>query len=212
MRLDQGTYVSYPAEELFALLTLESHRNRCEIVGENLGTVPPEIDEALPKRKIWGMYLAEFQDWQKEPVPKPPTARDVALVGTHDTPTFAGWLKGEDIGDRVDSGLLAESRVPEVREEREAIAAGLARRFARPRDDPRALLGELLAWLGESESPLVMPWIEDLWLEDRGVNLPGTTSAARPNWQRPMRKLLDEVFSDAEISELARRLAQARAG
>ena len=57
-----------------------------------------------------------------------------------------------------------------------------------------------------------MPWIEDLWLEERGVNLPGTTSQARPNWQRPMRKLLDEVFTSPEIGELARRLAQARAG
>ena len=212
LRLDQGTYVSYPAEELFALLTLESHRNRCEIVGENLGTVPPEIDEALPRRKIWGMYLAEFQDWQKEPAPEPPTGRDVALVGTHDTPTFAGWLKGNDIGDRVESGLLTEAKAPEVREERAAVIAGICRRFERPAEDPRALLGELLEWLGRSESPLVMPWLEDLWLEDRGVNLPGTTSQARPNWQRPMRKLLDEVFSDAEISGLARRLAQARAG
>src|SRR5690242_808547 len=212
MRLDEGTYVSYPAEELFALLTLESHRHRCEIVGENLGTVPPEIDEALPRRKIWGMYLAEFQDWQKEPAPNPPTGRDVALVGTHDTPTFAGWLKGNDIGDRVESGLLTESKAPEVREERSAVVAGISRRFERPADDPRALLGALLEWLGRSESPLVMPWIEDLWLEDRGVNLPGTTSSARPNWQRPMRKLLDEVFRDVEISELAKRLAQARAG
>ena len=38
--LHQGTYVTYPAEELFAILILESHRNRCEVVGENLGTVP----------------------------------------------------------------------------------------------------------------------------------------------------------------------------
>ncbi|HEX4634336.1 MAG TPA: 4-alpha-glucanotransferase, partial [Gemmatimonadales bacterium] len=211
MRLDQGTYVSYPAEELFALLTLESHRHRCEIVGENLGTVPPEIDEALPQRKIWGMYLAEFQDWHKEPAPTPPTGRDVALVGTHDTPTFAGWLKGKDIEDRLESGLLAATKAPEVREERAAIVAGVSGRFDRPADDPRALLGELLEWLGRSESPLVMPWLEDLWLEDRGVNLPGTTSQARPNWQRPMRKLLDEVFTDVEISDLARRLAQARA-
>jgi len=212
MRLDQGTYVSYPAEELFALLTLESHRHRCEIVGENLGTVPPEIDEALPRRKIWGMYLAEFQDWHKEPAPAQPTARDVALVGTHDTPTFAGWLKGNDIDDRVDSGLLAESAAREVRQERHVIIAGMARTFARPADDPRALLGELLEWLGRSESPLVMPWMEDLWLEDRGVNLPGTTSQARHNWQRPMSKLLDEVFTSPEIGSLARRLAQARAG
>ena len=213
MALDQGTYVSYPAEELFAVLTLESHRHRCEIVGENLGNVPPEIDEALPRRKIWGMYLAEFQDWYKPDVdPAPPTARDVALVGTHDTPTFAGWLRGNDIGDRLRTGLLKPEAEEEVRDERARSAAGIARRFHGSPDDPRGLLGEVLEWLGRSESPLVVPWLEDLWLEDQGVNLPGTTSAAHPNWQRPMRKLLDEVFTDPEIGALIRRLAQARAG
>ncbi|MEK7379947.1 MAG: 4-alpha-glucanotransferase, partial [Gemmatimonadota bacterium] len=59
--LDEGTYVSYPADELFAILTLESHRHRCEVAGENLGTVPPEISEALSHHRIWGMYLAQFE-------------------------------------------------------------------------------------------------------------------------------------------------------
>ena len=209
--LHQGTYVSYPAKELFAILTLESHRNSCEVVGENLGTVPPEINQALSRHRIWGMYLAQFQDWTSaEAPPPPPTTGDIALVGTHDTPTFAGWLAGNDIADRVESGLLAAAAAPAAREERAAAAAGLARWLARPRDDPGALLAALLEWLGRSESPLVVPWIEDLWLEDRGVNLPGTPSAVRPNWQRPMRKLLDEIFTDAEIDGRIRQLARAR--
>jgi 4-alpha-glucanotransferase len=211
LSLHQGTYVSYPAEELFAILTLESHRNRCEVVGENLGTVPPDIGEALPRHRIWGMYLAEFQEWAgPEDAPLPPTAGDMALVGTHDTPTFAGWLAGNDIADRVEHHLLTEAAAPGVRKERSRAAAGLAQWLARPLDDPGALLAALLEWLGRSESPLVVPWLEDLWLEDRGVNLPGTRSSARPNWQRPMRKLLDDVFTDAEIDGLIRHLARAR--
>lgn len=76
--------------------------------------------------------------------------------------------------------------------------------------DPLPLLTELLEWLGRSESPLVVPWLEDFWLEDVGVNLPGTRSSARPNWQRPMRRLLDEIFADAEIDAMVRRLQRAR--
>jgi len=49
-----------------------------------------------------------------------------------------------------------------------------------------------------------------LWLEERGVNLPGTRSSERANWQRPMQKLLDEIFSDPEIDALIRRLRRAR--
>jgi 4-alpha-glucanotransferase len=202
--------VSYPAEELFAILSLESHRNRCEVVGENLGTVPREIHKALPRHRIWGMYLAQFQEWSGKQETAPPTDRDMALIGTHDTPTFAGWLAGNDIGERIHYGLLAEAAAPAVREERTWAAHWFAKRFDRPLDDPSALLAELLEWLGRSESPLVVPWLEDLWLEDVAVNLPGTPSSQRPNWQRPMRRLLDEVFSDAEIDGLVRRLDRAR--
>ncbi|HEV2749059.1 MAG TPA: 4-alpha-glucanotransferase [Gemmatimonadales bacterium] len=212
MGLHQGTYVSYPAEELFAILTLESHRHHCEVVGENLGNVPPEIDKALPRHRIWGMYLAQFQDWSGKEggqLPAPPTDRDMALIGTHDTPTFAGWLAGNDIGERVHYGLLAEQTAPDVRKERSQTGEALARRFDRA-DDPRALLADLLEWLGRSESPLVVPWLEDLWFEDEGVNLPGTPSSVRPNWQRPMRRLLDHIFGDVEIDALIRRLDQAR--
>jgi 4-alpha-glucanotransferase len=210
MGLHEGTYVSYPAEELFAILSLESHRNRCEVVGENLGTVPREIHKALPRHRIWGMYLAQFQEWSGKQETAPPTDRDMALIGTHDTPTFAGWLAGNDIGERIHYGLLAEAAAPAVREERTWAAHWFAKRFDRPLDDPRALLAELLEWLGRSESPLVVPWLEDLWLEPVAVNLPGTPSSQRPNWQRPMRLLLDEVFSDADIETLIRRFNEAR--
>jgi 4-alpha-glucanotransferase len=208
--LHEGTYVSYPAEELFAILSLESHRNRCEVVGENLGTVPREIDKALPRHHIWGMYLAQFQEWSGKEETAPPTARDMALIGTHDTPTFAGWLAGNDIDERIHYGLLAGAAAPAVREVRMWAAHWLASRLDRPLEDSKALLAGLLEWLGRSESPLVVPWLEDLWLEERAVNLPGTPSSVRPNWQRPMRLLLDEIRSNAEIDGLVRRLHHAR--
>jgi len=209
MGLHEGTYVSYPADELFAILTLESNLHRCEIVGENLGTVPLEIDEALPRHRIWGMYLAEFQA-SAGPEVAPPTAANVALVGTHDTPTFAGWLAGNDIGERVRCGLLSESAAPGVREERARAVNWLAAHLESSPDRPEQFLARLLAWLGRSESPLVIPWFEDLWLEDRGVNLPGTRSSDRPNWQRPMSRLLDEIFLDARVSQFADLLQRAR--
>jgi 4-alpha-glucanotransferase len=207
--LNAGTYVSYPAEELFAVLTLESERHRCEIVGENLGTVPPEIDQALPRHRIWGMYLAQFQAWRGPAVPAP-SAAEMALVGTHDTPTFAGWLRGTDIAERVRYGLLSERAAPGARAERTTTVQQLARRLGSRAEDPHGFLADLLEWLGRSESPLVVPWIEDLWLEDRGVNLPGTRSSERANWQRPMRWLLDDIFVNPEADGLLRRLHRAR--
>ena len=211
MGLNEGTYVAYPAEELFAILALESERHRCEVVGENLGTVPKEIDAALPRHRIRGMYLAQFE------APRgggahiaAPGAHDMALVGTHDTPTFAGWVAGNDIAERVHYRLLADELAPHVREERRKAVQGLARKVGSTPDDPRAFFAALLEWLGRSASPLVVPWLEDLWLEEVAVNLPGTPSFQRPNWQRPMRRLLDDVFTDPDVDALVRRLDTAR--
>jgi len=207
--LHEGTYVSYPAEELFAILTLESHRHRCEVVGENLGTVPPEIDAALSHHRIWGMYLAQFEA-ARGPALESPSDRSVALVGTHDTPTFAGWLTGNDIGERVQYGLLPKARAPRVRKERAQAVRWLRERLHCKLEEPRGCITAVLEWLGRSDSPLVVPWLEDLWLEEVAVNLPGTRSSQRPNWQRSMRRLLEAVFTDPEIDVLVRRLDQAR--
>jgi 4-alpha-glucanotransferase len=208
--LHQGTYVKYPAEELFAVLTLESHRHRCEIVGENLGTVPKDIFEALPRHQIWGMYLATFEADGVTPMIGP-TPDDVALVGTHDTPTFAGWLAGNDFAERVHYRLLKDSAVPDAQAARLNAIRRLAERLGRPVDDPPGFLADLLEWLGGSPSPLVIPWLEDFWLEEVRVNLPGTSSSVRANWQRPMRMLLEEIFADPAVNALAERLQRTRA-
>lgn len=209
MGLHQGTYVSYPADELFAILSLESNRHRCEVVGENLGTVPPEIFEALPRHLIWGMYLAMFQA-SGGPNVTPPTSADMALVGTHDTPTFAGWLAGNDIKDRVRYGMLAERAAPAAIEERVRAMGWLAETLGVHVEDRKTFFAALLTWLARSDSPLVVPWLEDLWLEEVAVNLPGTPSSQRPNWQRPMRRLLDEIFADPEMDALLRHLHATR--
>lgn len=205
-----GTYVSYPADELFAVLTLESVRNRCEVVGENLGTVPREISDALPRHQIWGMYLAQFEAASVADL-APPSGDNVALVGTHDTPTFAGWLHGADVAERLQHGLLRPESERRVRQERSRAAKRLATRVEASVDEPARMLVAMLQWLGQSESSLVVAWLEDFWLEERGVNLPGTRSSEHPNWQRPMGRLLDDIVDDPFVNECIRALATSRA-
>src|SRR5205085_8948616 len=58
---DQGAYVSYPAEELHAILSLESHRHQTMIVGENLGTVTAEVNQAMARHGLRQMYALQYE-------------------------------------------------------------------------------------------------------------------------------------------------------
>jgi 4-alpha-glucanotransferase len=144
------------------------------------------------------MYLAQFE--AAKGMRAAPSAGDVAMVGTHDTPTFAGWLAGTDIDDRVAHGLLKAAHAPSVRKERAMAVRALASHFGLEVRQRSKLLLALLDWLARSDTTLLIPWLEDLWLEKKGVNLPGTRSSDRPNWQRPMCRLLDEIVNDAEVA------------
>ncbi len=207
--LNGGTYVRYPAEELFAVLALESHRNRCEMFGEDLGVVPAEVRRALRRHDVPGTFLAEFATGE-EPL-RAPTRDLVALIGTHDNPTLAGWLAGADIDERVRYGLLAAEDQDEEHEMRRDSISRLADALGGDASRPGALLETILEWLGRSDSRLVIPWLEDLWLEPEQVNLPGTTSSERPNWQRPMSRVLEDALEDPDVLARVERLRESRA-
>ena len=56
-----GAYVRYPAEELYAILCLESRRHRATLVGEDLGTVPDYLHPAMRRHNLQGMFALEYE-------------------------------------------------------------------------------------------------------------------------------------------------------
>jgi 4-alpha-glucanotransferase len=96
---DQGVYVSMPAEELYAIMLLESHRNRCALVGEDLGTVPAEVRAAMDRHGVHRMFIRAL-----DPGPVPHGA--VAYLDTHDTLPFAATHPPEGLGTAI-AALMA---------------------------------------------------------------------------------------------------------
>jgi 4-alpha-glucanotransferase len=88
-----GVYVRYRADELYAILTLESQRHTCTVVGEDLGTVPPEVPKTMQRHGIRRMFVVQYEGKLNDP-----PAASVASVNTHDMPTFAAWSRDQDVG------------------------------------------------------------------------------------------------------------------
>lgn len=61
MSAANGVYVRYRADELYAVLSVESHRNRTAIIGENLGTVPKEVNLELDRHGVRRMYVVQYE-------------------------------------------------------------------------------------------------------------------------------------------------------
>ncbi len=202
MPADQGTYVQYPAEELYATVCLESQRHRAWIIGEDLGTVPKYVQRRMDERSIDGMYVAQFDFRSEPPVMRGAKATSLASVNTHDTPTFARWWEAKDVDDQVELGLLTEEDAAGAREGRARTRKALAERFNTPEERGpvlRAALEETAA--GPARAVLVT--LEDLWGEVEQQNTPGTTTE-RDNWRRRASRSLEQIEADEEIVETLR--------
>ncbi|HSL08562.1 MAG TPA: 4-alpha-glucanotransferase, partial [Pseudonocardiaceae bacterium] len=139
----QGTYVHYDATVMLAALALEAHRAGAVVVGEDLGTVEPEVTEALAAQRMLGCAVLWFARDEQAPgapllAPQRWPRRAAASVSTHDLPTAVGFLRGEHVRVRAKLGLLDDE----------------AAEWARARAERAELLGLLRAegLLGDEEN------------------------------------------------------------
>jgi 4-alpha-glucanotransferase len=207
----QGAYVSYPAEDFYAILSLESHRHKTIIVGENLGTVPNEVNRAMTRHRLRRMYVLQFAQSAnpRAALAKPPL-HSVASLNTHDMPTFAAHWRGRDIQDRVKLGLLTKIEAQKEHARRAKLNLALvkflqANGFLNSNHEVIQIVQGCLSWLYDSPSDLVLINLEDLSAETLPQNVPGTSSE-RPNWRRKARLSLEQIRSKSRLKRMLTQL------
>ncbi len=203
---DQGVYVRYPVEEMYAAVLLEAARAGAVVVGEDLGTVPREVRRELDRRGLWRMYVLAFEASRVLP---PPGRNSVASLGTHDTPPFAAFWEASDLEERERAGVLTPEQAQLERARRQRVVEDLAQALGLRDCSPRSALQAALRWLAESPAGCVLVHLEDLWLERAAHNLPGTTDRQHPNWRRRLRHPV-EAWDGLEGCRLLQELAAAR--
>jgi 4-alpha-glucanotransferase len=220
-----GGYVHYPLEDLLGVVALESHRQQCLVVGEDLGVVPDEIRRALPQFGVYHYKVVLFEQKNGEFVKPADYARPaLATVTTHDLPTLNGWWSGHDIDLWEKLGFYADPSVAErIRGERRSDRERLLNALRRenlwpaaddahaPLPDYSAALGRALhVYLGKSQSTLVTVQLEDMIGMLTPVNVPGT-SHEYSNWTRRMTASAREIFARPDVHALAAAMRAARA-
>ena len=220
MDASEGTYVRDRWEDLLPILALESVREKFVVVGEDLGTVPDEIRDALHRFGIFGYRVFYFEQDRAGRFRSPQEYPADSLVSatTHDLPTLAGFWIGRDIEARRRAGLLPdEAAYWQMLEERAVQKQRmldllhnlklLPEWFTRNARDVRDLSGELhnaiVGFLAMTNSKLLTLNQEDLLKETEQQNLPGST-AEYPNWRRKMKCTVEELWDSTAIEEFAR--------
>lgn len=212
-----GAYLTYPFHDLTRLAALESHRAKALIVAEDLGTKPGGFAEAIDATGMFGMRVLWFERALDHgfigPQDYPPDS--VAMTGTHDTSTVAGWWTGHDLDWADKLGRLPLDSNREREDERRAWDRGLLWATfggSEPRpvpEDPAPAVEAALRHIGRSRSRLAIAPLEDILALEEQPNLPGTITE-HPNWRRRMGAPLEELIAEPDTAQRIDTLAAAR--
>jgi 4-alpha-glucanotransferase len=205
----EGAYVHYPLHQLLTVLALESARNACLVVGEDLGVVPDEMRRAMPEFGLYHYKVLLFEsEHGRFRRPNEYLRCSLATVTTHDLPTLRSFWENLDIELRSALRLYpSEELERDVREarsrDRDALLAALKDESLLPQAySGHAFTFELAhalhCYLARSSSALVTIQIEDLLGMTEPVNVPGTHQEY-PNWQRKLSEGLEAIEARADL-------------
>ncbi|MGD8374913.1 MAG: malto-oligosyltrehalose synthase [Acidobacteriota bacterium] len=226
MPATEGAYVLYPFRDLLGILALESVRNRCLVVGEDLGTVPEEVRSALAPLGVLSYRLLYFARGGEGEFLAPAAFPRRSLVAptTHDLPTLAGWWRAHDIALRAELGLFPdeqrhEEQLAERGRDRGRLLSALRREglldeegvsLAGMQEDltPEVRIA-LHRYLARTPSMVMTFQLEDTLGQVEQVNLPGTVDEY-PNWRRRLSEDLETLAGDRRLLDLADALREER--
>ncbi|WP_430910239.1 malto-oligosyltrehalose synthase [Methylobacterium sp. sgz302541] len=215
-----GAYVAMPFEPMLAVLRLESHRNQCLVIAEDLGTAPAGFSDALMQAGILSYRILAFER-EHDGAFKAPGAypRDaLTAITTHDLPTFVGWWRGVDTDTRQSLGLYDSDRADAERGERVRERGRLTDALASEQllpgyEPPEAAPFEAAArYLARAPSMLTAVQYEDVVSELSQANVPGSTEGY-PNWRRKLDRSLEAIAAPGgPLAKLAAALSAENRG
>lgn len=192
-----GAYVRYPADDLLAIVALESERAQAYVVGEDLGTVETEVRKKLESYRVLSYRLLWFE--KEEPEAYPHDA--LAAITTHDLPTVAGLWTGSDLRKQQELGLHPNE------ESTAEIQTRLARLTGVERETPiDSVIGKSYDVLSRAPSRILTAALDDAAAVEERPNVPATLSDKNPNWSLALPLDLESLIRSPLAEQIAKAL------
>jgi 4-alpha-glucanotransferase len=225
MEADEGVYISFPWDDILRIIALESRRNNCVVIGEDLGNVPEGFSETIQNAGLLSFKVLFFERWDSGLFKRPdnfPT-QSVVTVATHDTSTLTGWWQGRDLQWRQQLNLYPNDeagladRNARVSERENLIAAlndlQVIDMSKAPQLEPAQMNNELSVavqkYLAKSSSHLQLIPLEDALELTEQVNIPGTIDQ-HPNWLQKLPVSVEDFDKTNSVQAIAQAMNIAR--
>jgi (1->4)-alpha-D-glucan 1-alpha-D-glucosylmutase len=223
----EGAYVHYPFEDMLGIVALESQRNRCLVIGEDLGTVPDGFRPRLAEAAVLSYHPLIFERYSDNSFRLPVDVPRQALVaaGTHDLPTLRGFWLDEDLDIRhvlqlFPTDELRHNLIKERGWDRGRLLRALELENLLPdgvTSDPEAMpdicestVKAVHVYLARSPAQIMVVQLEDLLCVLEQPNLPGTLEHQHPNWQRRLPLTLEDWGADAKFADFTAAIRKER--
>ena len=207
-----GGYISMPANELFAIMALESQRNHCVVIGEDLGTVPAEISALMATYQVmsYRVFMLEQKAGSYQHRDQTYPALSLATVTTHDMPTLVGYWHEHDLALRHKLDLFPSAEIAanleQLRKDEKHL---LCQQLQLEHGNVQQLVTNSHLYLAATPARLMAYQLEDLMLVATPVNIPGT-STEYPNWRRKLPLEFEQALQHSDVRQLITAMAQQR--
>ncbi len=225
MKADEGVYITFPLEDILRIIALESRREECVVIGEDLGTVPDGFGEIMAAAGLLSYKVLFFERWDSGFFMRPDLypAQSMVTVSTHDLPTLTGWWTGRDLQWRQKLGLYPNEEMGHQErssriEDRHLLVSALddlnvIDMTKAPEQSPAKMNTELSVavqkYMAQAPSHIQLIPLEDTLEIVEQVNIPGTIDQ-HPNWRQKLPVALEAFFQQDSVSAIANAMQQAR--
>jgi 4-alpha-glucanotransferase len=225
MKADEGIYITFPFKDILRIIALESRRNDCVVIGEDLGTVPDGFSEIMEAAGLLSYKVLFFERWESGLFKRPELypSQSMVTVSTHDLPTLTGWWKGRDLHWRQTLNLYPNDAMGQQErsariEDRNLLIATLADLDVidlakAPQQTPAEMNAELSIavqkYMAKAPSHIQLIPLEDSLEIVEQVNIPGTIDE-HPNWRQKLPVAMHEFWEESSVKSIAQAMQQAR--